>query len=98
MDAVTRILVSYGVIFTMVMVVLIVVFIGTLISTVRRERKSKLGTLYFKNGAFGSRTFRIDLNTDLADVKEGEKYVVTVKEEKATDVELQAIHEIEDDI
>lgn len=87
----------YGVIFFLILVVLTIAFIVKFVSILKRDHKSKLGTLYFKRGAYGEKAFHLSLNVELDDVREGEKYVVTVKEEKATDAELNAIREIEND-
>lgn len=82
----------------MVFGVLFLIIAGAMIvKTIKQHKTAKLGTLYFKDGAFGSRTFHLALDVDLEKIKNGEKYIVTVKEEKLSEIEVKAINEIEND-
>ena len=80
-----------------ILAILMVVFVVKLIQTANRERKPKLGKLYFKEWPTGERSFHLALDVELSDVKEGEVYTITVKEEKPTDAELEIIREVSEE-
>lgn len=89
-----KILMALGIIF---LIAVVLIFVSGTIKAIKVSKNGKLGKLYFKQWPNGSRTFHLNLDVDLEEVKEGEVYTITVKEEKPTDAELEIIREVSEE-
>lgn len=89
-----KILIGLGIIF---LVAVILIFVSGTIKAIKVSKNEKLGKLYFKQWPNGSRTFHLNLDVDLEEVREGEIYTITVKEEKPTEAELEVIREVSEE-
>lgn len=89
-----KILIILGAVFVIVLAAL---FFTSLARAFKRTKSGKLGKLYFKQWPDGNRTFHLALDVDLQDLKSGEVYTITVKEEKPTDAELEIVREVSEE-
>jgi hypothetical protein len=58
------------------------------------KRNGKFGTVYIKTFPDGSKSYRIQLDTEPEDLKEGDKYILTVANEALKKEELEIFNGI----
>ena len=79
------------------LLIALIIFMSAVIEGFRRAKHKSLGQLYFKDWPDGNRTYRINLETDLSELKEDQHYDLVVKREELNAKERAAAKEILED-